>query len=144
MRVLGSAFLQQNFQVPIQAPATDENGQPVVGPNGPQMVPLIDPRTGQPAMRYDENFAKQTIKQILEDTEIGLYDIAVGEIIAATTVMYGQFQEALELRNAGIPIPGDVLVNRSSMPESDKKKTIAALAAAQANPEPAKSKEKVA
>lgn len=136
-RVLGKSFLFENFQVPIQAPVTDKaTGQPVMGPDGkPQMQPIMDPRTGAPATQYDENMANEMIKAVLEEAEIGVYDVAVGEIVNASTMMQTQFEDAMSMRDKGIPIPGEVLLDKSALSEADKKKSRAVLAAMQQQPE---------
>lgn len=117
MRVLGEAFLQKSFQSPIVDPATGQ--------------PAIDPRTLQPATQYDQNLAIQTINKVLNDTEIGMYDVAVGENISSETVQLEQFMELKDIADMGVPVPPEVLVDASSLSQSNKKKIMSAFAAEQ-------------
>lgn len=115
MRVLGAAFLQKNFQSPVLDPMTQQ--------------PMIDPRTLQPAMQYDQNLAMQTINQVLSDAELGTFDVAVGDNISSETIRIANFTELQELAQAGYPIPPDVLVEESTLPDATKKRLMSAFAA---------------
>lgn len=118
MRVLGEAFLSKNFQTPVLDPMTGQ--------------PAIDPRTMQPMTQYDQNAAMQTINQVLNDTELGLYDVAVGENVSNETIQMAQFMELKEMADMGLPIPPDVFIEASSLSNSTKKKVLSSFAAAQA------------
>lgn len=118
MRVLGESFLDKNFRVPVTDPATGQ--------------PIIDPMSKQPMTQYDPNLAMQTINKVLNDTELGVYDIAVGENISNETVQLAQFMELREMNEMGIPVPPDVIVDASSLSNSNKKKILSSLAAIQA------------
>lgn len=57
--------------------------------------------------------------QIVNNVTLGNYDLAIDEAPMSATFMQGQFQEAVELLEKGIPIPPDVLVDLSSMPNKE-------------------------
>ena len=95
-----------------QTPVTDENGQ---------LVPAID---------FDEAF--KLINNVLNDAEIGKYDVAVGEGPFSETVRLSNFIALSEMATQGIPIPPTVLIEMSLLPENEKKKIIAQIEAQQA------------
>lgn len=131
MRVLGSAFLQKNFQKPAIDPTTGQ--------------PAIDPRTMAPMMQYDEATAQQTINQVLTDAELGVFDVAVGDNISNETIQLAEYMEVKDLAETTGAVPPDVLVESSTISESKKKRILSSLqAAAAAQQQPAvKSKPKV-
>ena len=84
------------------------------------------------------NFTPGKIKKILEGQEptnqfynkdFGKYDAAVEEGLNTTTQKQTQFATLLHLREAGIPVPDDVLLNASTM--QNKKELIEAIEKAQ-------------
>jgi len=76
------------------------------------------------------NFAPGKIKKILEaepapqfySKAFGKYDVAVEEGLNTTTQRQMQMAQMLELRQAGVPIPDDVLLEAATI--QDKKKVI--------------------
>lgn len=58
--------------------------------------------------------------EIINNVTVGRYDVAVDEAPVSSTFMQGQFEEALELLEKGIPIPPDILVDLSSMPRKQE------------------------
>lgn len=84
------------------------------------------------------NFTPGKIKKILEGQEptdqfynkaFGKYDAAVEEGLNTTTQKQMQFAQLLHLREAGVPVPDDVLLEASTM--QNKKQLIEAIAKAQ-------------
>lgn len=63
---------------------------------------------------------RQATGEILNNITTGVYTVAIDETPISTTWMQGQFAEAMELREAGVPIPEDILVDLSSMPRKDE------------------------
>lgn len=120
-RVLGEAFLSKNFVAPVIDPVTQQ--------------PVIDPRTGQVATQYDDAMATQAINAVLSDSELGIFDVAVGENISTETIQLGNYMELKEMAQSGFPVPPDVLIEESTLPESTKKRLVAAFAAAPTKPE---------
>lgn len=123
MRVLGEAFIKQNFSVPIQRQVVDPaSGQTVA-------VPALDPMTGQPLTQVDVQAAQQTFNEVLNDTKLGKYDVSVGENISSETIQYGQFLELMDMVSKGIPVPPDVIVEESSLSEGQKQKIVSRIQA---------------
>ncbi len=84
------------------------------------------------------NFTPGKIKKILEGEEpteqfynkaFGKYDAAVEEGLNTTTQKQMQFAQLLKLREMGVPVPDDVLLESSTM--QNKKELIEAIAKAQ-------------
>lgn len=141
VRVCGEAFLKENFMAPVMVPMIDpRTGQPAIDPatGQPAMAPQIDPMTGQPAMQVDIKAAKKAFNDVLSDPELTNYDIAVGETISQDTVALANYLTLMDMAKQGIPIPPDVLVEESLISTSHKAKIKAALerqmAAAQTAP----------
>ena len=133
VRVLGDAFIQEHFSVPVMGPMIGPDGMPMVDPAGqPVMGPQIDPMTGQPQMQVDQNAVVMTFNQVLNDADLGLYDVAIGESAQNDTVRYANYLTLTEMAGAGIPIPPDVLVEESGISASSKQKILAAIQNAQA------------
>lgn len=132
VRVLGDAFIQEHFSVPVMGPMIGPDGMPMVDPAGqPVMGPQIDPMTGQPQMQVDQQAVVMTFNQVLNDADLGLYDVAIGESAQNDTVRYANYLTLTEMAGAGIPIPPDVLVEESGVSASSKQKILAAIQNAQ-------------
>jgi hypothetical protein len=130
VRVLGDAFLQEHFSVPVMGPMVDAaTGQPAIDPmtGQPVMGPQIDPNTGQPMMQIDQQVVVTTINEVLNDVELGNYDVAIGESAQNETVRLANFMTLTEMQQAGVPIPPDVFVEESSISSASKKKIMAAI-----------------
>lgn len=112
MRVLGEAFIQQNFSEPVIVP------DPVTGVQLPQM----DPMTGQVMMQVNEQLAMQTINEVLTDTSLNKYDVEVGQAISSETIKYANYLMLTEMAQNGIPIPPEVIIDESTLPEAQKQK----------------------
>lgn len=57
---------------------------------------------------------------ILDDVTSGEYQVVIDEAPATATFMEAQFQEALALRDKGVPIPDHILVELSTMPRKQE------------------------
>ena len=119
-RVLGEAFITENFSRPVMAPVAGPTGEPV-------MAPQVDPMTGQPQMEIDQERLMQTLTKVLEDTGLGKYDIAVGESATNETVKYANYTTLLDMASKGVPIPPDVLVDESQISNASKQKIRTAI-----------------
>jgi hypothetical protein len=119
-RVLGEAFIMENFSKPVLAPMPGPMGQPV-------MAPQVDPMTGQPQMEIDKEKLIQTLTKVLQDTGLGKYDVAVGESATNETVKYANYTTLLDMASKGVPIPPDVLVEESQISNASKQKIKAAI-----------------
>jgi hypothetical protein len=124
-RVVGDAFIAENFTV--MQPVTDPMGQPV-----------IDPLTGQPMQqpKIDEAAAAKFFNDLLTDPDLGKYDVAVGENIGAETVQYANWLLLQDMVQSGVPVPPNVLVEKSGLDESTRKQIQKAVEAQAALPAP--------
>lgn len=59
---------------------------------------------------------KNAAGEIVNNITCGRYDTAVEEAPASATFMQSQFEEAMDLIEKGVPIPPDILIDLSSMP----------------------------
>lgn len=135
IRVMGDAFIQEHFSVPVMVPVTDPaTGQPIMDPSTgqPATMPQIDPATGQPAMQVDQQAVVKTFNEVLNDADLGVYDIAIGESAQNDTIRYANYLTLTDMAGAGIPIPPEVIVEESGLSSSSKQKILAAIQNAQA------------
>lgn len=128
-RVLGEAFVTENFSRPVMSPMMNPmGGGPLVGPDGqPMMGPQVDPMTGQPRMEIDQERLVQTLTTVLQDSGLGKYDVAVGESATNETVKYANYTTLLDMASKGVPIPPDVLVEESQISNASKQKIKASI-----------------
>ncbi|MBB4266308.1 portal protein [Roseospira visakhapatnamensis] len=56
---------------------------------------------------------------VVNNLAAGAYDIVIDETPVSSSYMQAQFEEALELRQRGVPIPDDILVRSSSIAGKD-------------------------
>jgi hypothetical protein len=118
MKVLGDAFLIQNFP-PVM----------LTNPQTGEQEPMPDPKTGQP-MRYDKDLAETAIAEVLSG-ELGEYDVSVGEAVASESQRMANAAELSDLASK-MPIPPDVLVRHSQLPEATKNEILSSIKQAQA------------
>lgn len=133
-KVLGEAFIQEHFSVPVMQPVIDQaTGQPVIDPTTrqPAQMPTIDPNTGQTQMQVDEQLAVQTVNAVLNDPDLYKYNVEVGESASNETIKYSNYLTLLDLAGKGIPIPPEILIDESLISTGNKKKIIAAIQQAQ-------------
>lgn len=64
--------------------------------------------------------ARDAAGEIINNVAFGRYNISVAEAPVSASFMQAQFQEALELLEKGIPIPFDILIKLSSMPNKEE------------------------
>ncbi len=135
-RVLGNAFIVDNFTVPINiildrglskiAEGKDqevtklEREVMLTYPNVPQGQPITDEQ-GNLMTAVDTDTADEVITGLLANKELSKYDIAIGEGVYQDTIRLANFTDIKELAQQGVPIPPNVLIELSMIPESDKK-----------------------
>ena len=78
--------------------------------------------------------AMEFIGKLLKDDEIEKFDIAIGEGLESPTVRYAQYMSMMEMIEKGMPIPPNVLLDYSDLPETAKKQIEAYQAEAGARP----------
>ncbi len=88
---------------------TQLDGQPV--PRAPE---------DQPDMQLQDNPNMQAIIQILEESDLTTYDVAVSESPHTPTAMIGNFQIMAELATQGVPIAAATLIRMAPIPDKDK------------------------
>lgn len=114
-------------------------------PGAPQqgISPVVD-EMGELVMVVDQEAVGQVFNMVLTDTEVGKYDIAVGEAANSQTVKFANYLMLTEMAKSGMPIPPDVIVEESGLQLSSKKKILNSIAAAQkaAAAQPAKAPRK--
>lgn len=76
------------------------------------------------------------IQEILNDPELCNYDINIGRGLESPTERYAQFSGLMELAEKGVPIPPQVLIEYSDVPEGTKKEIVTAIQQAQKAPQP--------
>lgn len=89
----------------------DENAPRFVGLNMPQ--PVVDPMTGQQAI---DPMTGQPVMQANSPAEMDV-DIVIDSTPDTAVIQEEQFTRLVELVQAGMPIPPDVLIEASSLPK---------------------------
>lgn len=119
MKVLGEAFLKKHFP-PLMLP----------DPNDPAAEPKAMPdEMGRP-MEYDKKLAEVAIAEVLKG-DLGVYNVSVGEAVASETQRMANSAELQEL-STKMPIPPEVMIRHSQLPETTKTEILTSLQQAQA------------
>lgn len=121
MKVVGEAFIKDNFSVPVMT-TSEVDGQP---------VPVME--NGQMKMQVDQQSATNVFQMVLNNIEDGKYNIKIDEISNSPTVKLSNYSMLLDMAGKGVPIPPDVLVDESTLGEASKTKIKKAIAAAQSS-----------
>lgn len=124
-KVLGEAFLKKNFPLPM-LPNPEKPGE---------MMPIPDRENPGKPMPYDRGLAEITIAEVLKD-DLGAYDVTVGEVVASDSLLMAQSAEIKDLRESGVPMPPEMLVEYAQIPESAKSKILSFIEQARALPGP--------
>lgn len=111
VRVLGDAFIKEHFSRPV----LNQDGSIAMDEKG-QMVTEVD-----------SNELAVFINQILNDAEVGKYDISIGEGSYSETIKFMNFLTLMDMVEKGIPIPPEVIIEESSLSEGQKKKIFASI-----------------
>ena len=120
MKVLGNAFIKANFAVPqMKQQINVQSGQP-------EQVPITD-QNGQMVMQIDQGTLMQTLNNVLNNSQLGMYDVAIGESANNETVKYANYLTIMDMAKSGIPIPPEVLVGESLLNSANKDKIIKAI-----------------
>ncbi len=124
VKVLGDTFLQKNqeFQKPVMSQEID----PMTG----QPVPEIDPKTGQIKTEVDKDVVGQIFNKVLNDADLGKYDVSIGEGAYSETVKISNYMTLSDMASKGLPIPPDVLISESMLPQGTKQRITAAIESA--------------
>jgi len=120
VKVLGDSFLKkyQEFQKPSVDPAT---GHPVMDANGKLKTEI------------DQDAVGQIFNKVLnESSDISKYDVSIGEGAYNETVKMSNYLTLQDMVKSGVPIPPDVLIQESMLPQGSKQKILASIEAMQA------------
>ncbi|QTD44558.1 hypothetical protein [Ottowia testudinis] len=94
-----------------------------------------DPMTGKPSEELLEiNKFDQATGQYYNDVTVGTYDVVISEQPMQVTFQNSQFQQALEMMKAGVPLPPTVLVRYSNL--ADKQDVLESMGTNQPPPDP--------
>lgn len=121
VKVMGEAYINQNFQKPKLMP----------GPMG-QQVPMVDPTTMQPVMELDKEAVATTFDTVLKDAQVGEYDVSIGEAANSETVKYANYMMLMDMQKQGIPIDPAIILDESLLSTASKEKAKAAIQRMQA------------
>lgn len=135
-KVLGSAFIYDNFNVPVniilerglsklEAGAENEitkleRDTMLQYPDVQRGQPITD-QTGQLVTAVDTDTADMVINSVLNNKELAKYDVSVGDGPFQDTIRMANFMDIKELAQQGVPIPPQTLIELSMIPESQKK-----------------------
>lgn len=124
-KVLGEAFMMQNFGVPRMTQQQDPMTGQVLE------VPMMG-QDGQPVMEIDLQAADQSIGEVLAG-DLEAYDVAVGESVSSETMRMANNADLKDMATSypGL-IPPDLLIEESMLPQSTKTKLLNAIKQAQA------------
>lgn len=137
LKVVGDAFIAEAFTTPVniilerglekvqkgEQPTELEQAVMLQYPQYNPDQPIVDEQN-QLVTLVDTDSAKEMVNTILNDSEVGVYDVAVGEGPLNETVRMSNFMALSELAQQGVPIPPTVLIEMSTIPDNEKKRII--------------------
>jgi hypothetical protein len=70
----------------------------------------------------EENYVanQKAAERIINNLSVGSYDVVIDSAPISATFTQGQFDQVMEMRKEGIPVPDDVVVDLSSIPQKTK------------------------
>lgn len=78
-----------------------------------------------------ENADREEIARILEDFDIANYDVVASESEMSPTMQLANFKMFMEMAGQGVPIPPEMLIKLSSLPDVEKQEALQQLQAQQ-------------
>jgi hypothetical protein len=105
LRILENRNMREAFEV---------GGQPF-NEVAPQATPDMPPEMQQEAQQR-----RQDILELLETEDLTKYDVAISEAAENPTVRHATFLQYKELAQAGLPVPMEMLIDLSDVPNKDK------------------------
>lgn len=137
IRVVGDKFIaeQEAFKSPaheIIAKATQKAQQGIaLTPQEQELVkrypsastenPAVDERNNL-VLVTDPDIVGAVFNQILNDSELGKYDVSIGEGVYNETIRISNYTAILDMAKSGVPIPPDIIVENSLLAPEDKEK----------------------
>lgn len=116
IRVLGNDFIASNFKRPV----FDEEGNPIIDENGNVKT------------ETDQDEAGVIVNKILNDSALGKFDVSIGDGPFNETIKFMNFVTLMDMVEKGVPIPPDVIIEESSLSESQKMRIKESIDRAQA------------
>jgi hypothetical protein len=143
LRVVGDAFISENFTVPTSVVLDRAIGKVAEGkeneltelensvllqyPQQQQGQPIVD-ETNQLVTMVDFDSAIQLINKLLTNNELNKYDVSIGEGPYQETIKLANFMDLKDLATQGVPIPPQVLIEASMLSAGEKGKIMKQLA----------------
>jgi hypothetical protein len=131
----GRAVLAQQRQAVLGAETYFDNFDRAMEIKGGRYLDLIQNFYTEPRIirtRGDDGRDQITVinrrnaaGEIVNNVTVGRYDVVVDTAPLSASYQNAQFEEALKLREAGMPMPMEVLIDLSSMPRKDEIKAMA-------------------
>ena len=144
LKVLGDAWVADNFTVPVniilerglgkvegdEQPSELEQAVMLQYPQQEPNQPIVD-ETNNLVTTVDFDTAIMLVNSVLNDSELGKYDVAIGEGPYAETIRMANFLDMKDLATQGVPIPPESIIELSMIPEGQKKKILKSIQAQQ-------------
>ncbi len=140
VKVCGDDFVRTNFSVPVHVLVENiskkvEKGSEITNyertivsdfQQATAEEPVVD-GNNELITRVDNDWVKQVFNKVLNDAELGIYDVAIGEGPFNETIRMTNYLMLLDLLEKGIPVPPEVLIQESTLAEASKTKIAAAI-----------------
>lgn len=110
VKVVGEQFLKSDSV--FQAPKAGPDGNPQLDQSGKLMT------------QVDQSAVAEVFNKILNDSALGKFDVSIGEGPYNETVKMMNYMMMMDLASKGIPIPPEVIIQESSLPEGAKMKIL--------------------
>lgn len=133
-RILGKFILSQLGELFTVETAVKVLGESWVNQQDVFKEPVLDPAVkpqlgtdGKIQLQLNPGLVGQVINEVLNDASLGKYDVTIGEGVYSETSRMANHMLLLDMAKQGLPIPPDILIKESSLPESSKSQILAAL-----------------
>jgi len=139
LKVLGDAFIADNFTVPVNIilerglqKVQDGKEQELTELERATMLQYPEMASNQPIVdemnnlvtAIDLDSAIMLINNILTSEDLARYDIAIGEGPYQDTIRLSNFMDLKDLASQGVMIPPQILIEQSMLPAGEKKKIV--------------------
>lgn len=140
-RLLGRFLLTQLSEVFTVETAIRVLGDDFINKYQEFKKPVIDPITNQPQLDPMGGLVTETNKEMVNEifngvlnnsSELSKYDVTIGEGAYSETTKMANYLTLSDMVKNGIPIPPDVLIQESMLPQGSKEKIVASIEAQQA------------
>jgi hypothetical protein len=80
-------------------------------------------------LQLNPGLVGQVINDVLNDASLGKYDVSIGEGAYTETSRMANHVMLLDMAKSGIPIPPEIIIKESNLPESTVSQILAGLEA---------------